>query len=84
MDIKCPKCGEPWENDSLHEYAEEAGSTYAQVAKTFRVKGCGTAFAGWGVSTCVADGKSELRNALADLLGDDMDGYAAMCEDFAL
>ena len=29
MDIYCRKCGEPWDNDELHEQAAENGSTYA-------------------------------------------------------
>lgn len=84
MDIICPKCGEPWEIDTLHDYADEVGSTYTQVAKAFRSKGCGIAFADWGITTCRADEKSGMRSVLADLLGDDMDGYASLCEDFRL
>lgn len=83
MDVTCPKCGEPWENDTLHDYAEEVGSTYREIARQFRTKGCGVAFSNWGV-TCHADDRSAMRTALADLLGDDMDGYASLCEDFRL
>lgn len=83
MDILCPKCGEPWEMDTLHDYADEAGTTYAVVSRTFRRKGCGEAFQMWEV-TCEKRAGSEARSALADLLGDDIDGYAALCEDFGL
>jgi hypothetical protein len=83
MDIICPKCGEPWEFDTLHDYADEAETTYADVAKTFRKLGCGKAFANWNV-TCHADERSAMRSVLADLLGDDLDGYASLCEDFRL
>lgn len=84
MDIICPRCGEPWEIDSLHDYAEETGTTFAAVSKTFRVKGCGTALAEWQGGPCERTEGSEVRSALADLLGDDIDGYASLCEDFGL
>lgn len=82
MDIYCRNCGEPWENETLHEVAEEMGKTYAQVAKAFSANGC-RAFDGSDYETrhCTADSKSAQRGLLADLLGDDMDGYSAMLED---
>ena len=43
-DIKCPKCGEPWENDCLHEaheYGAPSNITYAMAAKLFARFGCG-------------------------------------------
>ena len=83
MDIICPNCREPWDNDTLHEYAEEFGSTYGEVAKAYRTAGCGKAFVLWGV-TCERTEDADLRFALADILGDDMDGYAATLEDFGL
>lgn len=84
MDINCPKCGEPWENDTLHDYAEEHGSTYAKVAKVFRTKGCAEAFPAWKIGTCQRDENAELRFALVDILGDDMDGYASTLADFGI
>lgn len=83
MDIICPKCGEPWEIDTLHDYADEVGSTYREISRQFRTKGCGEAFPTWGIA-CHADERSEIRTALADILGDDIDGYASLCEDFRL
>lgn len=83
MDIICPKCREPWETDTLHDYADEWETTYREVAKAFRTLGCGQAFSEWGVS-CHTEKGAEARFAMADLLGDDIDGYAAMCEDFGL
>ena len=44
FDIKCPKCGEPWENDCLHEaheYGAPADITYQTAAKLFSQFGCG-------------------------------------------
>lgn len=83
MDIMCPNCGEPWEFETLHDYAEENGSTYAKVAKVFRTKGCGEAFSAWRI-TCIKDENAESRFVLAEVLGDDMDGYASMMQDFRL
>ena len=83
MDIKCPKCREPWDNDTIHDYADEIGSTYAEVSKLFRTKGCGVAFDEWGITCEKAEG-SETLSVLADLLGDDIDGYASMVEDLGL
>lgn len=83
MDIICPTCGEPWDNDSLHEVVADGDfPTYKAAYTAFRTKGCGVAFASWGVSTCVPDDKATLRGELADLLGDDSDGYASLLDDF--
>lgn len=84
MDIICPRCAEPWEIDSLHEYADEQGTTFREVSKAFRTKGCGVAFEAWGIGTCVADANAGMRFVLADLLGEDIDGYAALMEDFRI
>lgn len=82
MDIYCPKCGEPYDQDELHE----ADQTYAQSARIFRTEGCGMLLD--GVACRPESGADPTRAAilqeLADLLGDDVDGYAAMCEDLDL
>lgn len=122
MDIYCPKCGEPWEMDSLHEEAQERygidyytnypaygyvaihdrkknpeyneddyQKVYKEVKRQFQSEGCKTfSFA----SECTAPNRSEMQTdstfgltaneaaaALYDVLGDDMDGAAAMLED---
>lgn len=87
MDIRCPKCGEPWDFDTLHDAAEEQESTYDKVAADFRSRGC--AALGWG--SCSEPSEETDRHyglrpqdaasALYDLLGDDMDGAASMLED---
>lgn len=82
MDILCPKCAEPWEIDSLHEVAEDHGG-FDAAYKSFRTQGCGVAFSSWGTAMCNPVDRPELYE-LADLLGDDVDGYAAMIEDFGL
>lgn len=83
MDIRCPKCGEPWDHDELHEQASLDGRSYDDVAAEFRARGC-AAFDG---ARCTVPADSEMAEAaqtLYDLLGDDMDGAASMLEDFAL
>lgn len=82
MDLKCPKCRESWDHDTLHEYAEEVGSTYREVGKLFRTKGCGVAFAEWQVACQPAsrDWRS-VSGVIYDLLGDDLDGASSLLED---
>lgn len=82
MDVYCRNCGEPWENETLHEVAQEMGTTYGKIAQAFSRTGC-KAFNGseYETTRCKADPKAEMRGMLADLLGDDMDGYSAMLED---
>ncbi len=105
MDIRCPKCGEPWDYDELHEEvaARQHGGTpwrdpdgtyhqdvydkfFKPVLHQFQREGCkvfGTShndpvFDEVGPSGLTA---SETAAVLYDLLGDDMDGAAAMLED---
>lgn len=56
MDIYCPTCREPWDNDSLHDEADarkgqapapntvgamlSTGTSYNAVAEDFRKRGC--------------------------------------------
>lgn len=96
MDIYCPTCAEPWDNDCIHDEVDarrDAGdteATYQTVMREFQRKGCkalATAY-GLGAEDCQAaqDDSSYLRAALAgaayDLLGDDMDGAAAELSDY--
>ena len=79
MDLLCPKCREPWENDYIHDHAAEVGSTYAKVSADFRIRGCeafGERHGEMTADPAIAE--------LYDLLGDDMDGAASMFEDFGL
>jgi hypothetical protein len=86
MDLYCPKCGEPWDNDEFHDVAAEIDSTYAKVAADFRSRGCealGTRHGDYQVETDSTYGltAAQAAGALYELLGDDMDGAAAMLED---
>ena len=84
MDIYCHRCGEPWEIDTFHDIADERGETFAVVMSAFQREGCGAT--GW-VAACeraTGDGarmRGDLSAALAEMLGDDVDGIAAMMED---
>ena len=85
MDIYCPVCAEPWEIDSLHDVADEDGTSFAHVRKAFFSDGCGAAFASWGVTCERASGKAGQRAMvsamLAEILGDDIDGIASEMAD---
>ena len=82
MDLKCPKCGEPWDNDGLHEVVSEGEyANYQEAYRAFIKDGCGVVFAG---RPCLPDAKANMRSELADLMGDDSDGYMAMMEDMEM
>ena len=77
MDIKCHKCGEPWDMDSLHD-AE--GYTYAQARDMFYKVGCEL----WTSHGDMGTENSDILAELQDLMGDDVDGLASLTEDFGL
>lgn len=79
MDLLCPKCGEPWDNDELHEQAEINGTSYAVEAKKFRAVGCAT-FDCSHNSDNVGDA-TEIASMIYDIMGDDMDGAASAFDD---
>lgn len=87
MDIRCPKCGEPWEHDCLHEVVTDGMyPNYDAAAKAFRKDGCVALGSTHNEPSTEEDAVWGLRPqdaaaALYDILGDDMDGAAAMLED---
>lgn len=86
MDVRCPRCGEPWDNDSIHDEVEarqERGqqADYASVAAEFRRSGCVAFREAFGAARCERRPGMEPISVVYDLLGDDMDGAAAMLED---
>ena len=88
MDIYCRKCGEPWDNDEIHEVAEERGRTYDAVAAVFRRRGCVALGGTCGEGLEERDSfygltRAEAASALYDVLGDDMDAAASMMEDLS-
>ena len=89
MDIYCPKCREPWDNECLHEevdYRKSEGQTasYDSVKAEFFTHGC-AAFTGYG-TTCTTspEGRSVVLDELYALFGDDLDGLMSDLEDFPI
>jgi hypothetical protein len=83
MDIRCPVCSEPWDLDELHALE---GVAFDEAREKFYAEGCGLTF---GSKECApandeASRRAEVSRVLADLLGDDIDGIAAMEEDYDL
>lgn len=88
-DVICPKCLEPWDNDEIHEAVSERKANgdnswnYDKMYKLFREKGCGAVFGG---NSCKPSGteRSKILGELAEMMGDDSDGYISLVEDFGL
>jgi hypothetical protein len=92
MDIYCPKCGEPWDIDSLHdevaarsfdddlvgEHVDRSRPvTFAEVRRDFSVRGCEA------LGTSHGEGVAHPAiGEILDLLGDDIDGAASLLDDF--
>lgn len=81
MDIPCPRCGESWDIDSIHDAADETDSTFHKVRRDFQIRGCAALIGRPEGTTCARDGLAATRHDLADALGDDIDGFAAMVDD---
>jgi hypothetical protein len=84
MDIYCPRCAEPWDNDMFHEVAEERTQeegtkvTYRQVVADFQARGC----IALGGGHCERTGglRAEASAMLMEL--GDMDGAMSDLADF--
>lgn len=81
MDLICPVCAEPVDNDYFHDLVDDGTfSSYREAAAAFRRSGCE------GIGETHSENRNSYRAdvsaAMFDLLGDDMDGAAAMMEDF--
>ena len=76
MDLYCPRCAEPMDVDSLHD----TDYSFPEARNLFFSRGCGVLFNGTPcpqIDSEVADASA----AMLDLLGDDVDGIAAMMDD---
>ena len=85
MDVYCPKCGEPVEIDTLHEYAESNEVTFQSVLDSFKKNGCGETFTEWGWQCNPSEHGKEramIASELFDILGDDIDGIASTIDDW--
>ena len=74
MDLLCPICAEPVDNDEVHSYAKEIESTYRVVAADYRKRGCKAI--GMNHTTNSSSAVADAR-VVYDILGDDMDGAMA-------
>jgi len=82
MDIYCPKCGEPWDLDSIHEIADQDECSFDQARVRFRREGCVALGTSHSDDTDSGGLRALASGALMDLMGDDMDGVASMLDDF--
>lgn len=82
MDLICPVCGEAWDMESVYGENDRPDLTRDQAARLFRKKGCGAIFDGVSCRPTDSD-TTALARATYEALGDDMDGAAAMFDDFA-
>lgn len=83
MDINCPKCAEPIDNDELHEIAGMYDMTYREVVAEFSLMGCNALDMEHNKAT-MGSAKAQVASAMFDLMGDDTDGVAAMMDDFEM
>ncbi len=74
-DLLCPKCGEPWDMDELHE----ASVPYEEARSLFRKVGCEVFDTGHN-EQIDAEGVERVK-ALFEILGDDDDAVSAELED---
>ena len=82
MDLYCQHCDEPWEVSTVyHELGDE--NKTAEKAKQDFLAGVGCPSCEWGtLGEKTASIKSDAMWAMAEMLGDDVDGMASMMDDF--
>ena len=90
MDMRCPRCAEPWDNYEFHEAAKATDTSYKEQIASFQRLGCvsiSQAMDGYVVDEttspiCERDPKvAGIANALAEIMGDDTDGIMSGMED---
>lgn len=88
MDIICPKCAEPCDLDYLHDVVEELNYyresddppvTFSSVRADFQRRGCEAL--GERHNSDRTPEAAEAAGMLYEILGDDIDGAAAMLDD---
>lgn len=85
MDINCPRCAEPVEIDYLHDIADEDGTTFLEVLHAFQADGCEAIHSRCNPRVSDRDrARAAGASMLYEILGDDIDGAAAMLEDFEM
>ena len=86
MDIRCPRCAEPWELDTLHDAGAVIHKDYDFMRKLFTRYGCAALEAAYDnriaeKATCERTASGNVVSALMDIAGDDFDGFASDLED---
>ena len=81
MDINCPKCAEPIDNEEFHYVAKAEGITYNEVVRGFRKIGCPMVNMQCNEETTHSY-RAQAAGAMFELMGDDIDGVSAMMDDF--
>lgn len=84
MDVYCPVCSEPFDTYEFHDVAEEQGVTFRQAYRNFVAEGCKSINGGKACAPEKATSEVSRGSAfavMAELLGDDIDGAAAMLDD---
>lgn len=80
MDIRCTKCGEPWDIESLHDEADYREVSFDDIRSEFSRVGCRAL--GCECNAATLGGHAATVASLAEeLMGDDIDGIASMLED---
>lgn len=74
MDIYCPRCGEPWETDYVYHEM-----TKSERADLLAGRGCSRECRNGPASS---SSQAIISQAALEVCGDDLDGAAAMMEDF--
>ncbi len=76
MDIYCPVCGEPWDLYGLHDVP---GVPFEAARRRFAAEGCQVF--GTKHNSPIDSDRATKSAVLHQLLGDDIDGIAALMED---
>lgn len=83
MDLKCTNCGEPWEFDYVvHE--DPLGFLRSETGAIVGCPVCPTDERGIVTQEYSKTEEATMIRELHSLLGDDLDGVAAMMEDYGL
>lgn len=81
MDLYCPKCGEPWDTDSVYHENDRPELTPTEAGRLFARNGCGAIFDGIDCRPSADRAEfSVIASGIYELAGDDLDGAAS---DFA-
>ena len=80
MDVMCTRCGEPFDLSDLDWLTEQQQTTTEELRATFFRDGCESMLSN-GEKTCKRDRLSSTRFDLAELMGDDIDGYVSLMEE---